>query len=216
MEGTAHCKGRRWASADPLHPDYGAFRRWQAGGCFDIIFAVVVLRLHQSGLLDMTIIHGDGTTTAAKGGDNIGFNGHKRIKGDKVVAFCDRNCNVIAPFVTAPGNHSESPLLRAALPSVMQMARSVGLDLQGTIVSLDGVYDCRQNRKAFFNRGMVPNINANPRGGNPASAAGNRCLALTYSRNASIALSACSVGRISSGGIVTVTGPGSRPSGVQD
>jgi len=31
-------------------------------------------------------------------------------------------------------------------------------------VSLDGVYDCRRNRKAIFNRGMVPNINANLRG----------------------------------------------------
>ena len=46
----------------------------------------------------------------------------------------------------------------------MRIARVVGLDLQGTIVSLDGVYDCRQNRKAIFNRGMVPNINTNPRG----------------------------------------------------
>jgi hypothetical protein len=133
---------------------YGAFRRWQAGGCFDIIFTVVVLMLHQSSLLDVTMIHGDGTTTAArKDGDNIGFNGHKKIKGDKVVAFCDRNCNVIAPFVAAPGNHSEAPLLRAALPNVMRIARSVGLELQGTIVSLDGGYDCRQNRKAVFNRG---------------------------------------------------------------
>jgi hypothetical protein len=31
-------------------------------------------------------------------------------------------------------------------------------------VSLDGVYDCRDNRKAIFNRGMTPNINPNPRG----------------------------------------------------
>jgi hypothetical protein len=46
----------------------------------------------------------------------------------------------------------------------MRTARSAGLDLQGTIVSLDGAYDCRRNRKAIFNRGMVPNINANPRG----------------------------------------------------
>ena len=140
---------------------YDTFRRWQAGGCF----TVVVLKLRQTSLLDVTVIHGDGTTTAAKkGGDNIGFNGHKKIKGDKVVAFCDRNCNVVAPFVAASGNHNESPLLRAALPNVTRIARSVGLDLQGTIVSLDGVYDCRQNRKAVFNRGMVPNINANPRG----------------------------------------------------
>ena len=94
---------------------------------------------------------------------NIGFNGHKKIKGDKVVAFCDRNCNVIAPFISAPGNQNESPLLRDALPEVTRIAGSIGLDLRGTIVSLDGVYDCLLNRKAIFNRDMVPNINPNPR-----------------------------------------------------
>ena len=71
---------------------------------------------------------------------------------------------MIAPFVSAPGNHNESPLLRDALPEVMRIAREVGMDLQGSIVSLDGVYDCRLNRKAIFNRGMIPNINPNPRG----------------------------------------------------
>jgi transposase len=67
---------------------YSAFRRWQASGCFDVIFTVVVMQLHQRGCLNVTVIHGDGTTTAAKkGGDNIGFNGYKKIKGDKVVAY---------------------------------------------------------------------------------------------------------------------------------
>jgi transposase len=144
---------------------YRAFRRWEADGCIDAIFAGTVLKLHQDNLLDTSVIHGDGTTTAAKkGGDNIGFNGHKKVKGDKVVAFCDRNCNVIAPFVSAPGNRNESPLLREALPELTCIARLVGLELQGTIVSLDGVYDCRLNRKAIFNRGMIPNINPNSRG----------------------------------------------------
>ena len=79
--------------------------------------------LHQANLLDATVIHGDGTTTAAKkGGDNIGFSGHKKVKGDKIVAFCDRNCNVIAPFVSAPGNRNESPLLREAMPLVTHIA----------------------------------------------------------------------------------------------
>jgi hypothetical protein len=36
--------------------------------------------------------------------------------------------------------------------------------LRGTIVSLDGMYDCRQNRKAILNCHMVPNINLNSRG----------------------------------------------------
>ena len=71
----------------------------------DAIFAGSVSRLHEDGRLDTTVIHSDGTTTAAKkGGDILGFSGHKRVKGDKVVAFCDRRCNVIAPFVVAPGN----------------------------------------------------------------------------------------------------------------
>ena len=144
---------------------YSAWRRWEADGCIDAIFTGSVMQLHQDELLDISVIHGDGTTTAAKkGGDNIGFSGHKKLKGDKVVAFCDRHCNVIAPFVSAPGNHNESPLLREALPEVMRIAREVGIDLQGSIVSLDGVYDCRRNRKAIFNRGMIPNINPNPRG----------------------------------------------------
>src|SRR5271167_2008529 len=144
---------------------YGVFRTWQADGCFDAIFAGSVLKLHQADLLDISVIHGDGTTTAAKkGGDNIGFSAHKKVKGDKVVAFCDRDCNVIAPFVSAPGNHNESPLLREALPEVARIAREVGMELQGSIVSLDGIYDCRRNRKAIFNRGMIPNINPNVRG----------------------------------------------------
>jgi transposase len=144
---------------------YRIWRRWVDMGCMDAIFAGSVSRLHADGRLDTAVIHGDGTTTAAKkGGDNLGFSGHNKVKGDKVVAFCDRHCNVIAPFVTAPGNRNESPLLLEAMLDVTRIAREVGIDLQGSIVSLDGVYDCRANRKAIFNRGMVPNINPNPRG----------------------------------------------------
>ena len=72
------------------------------------------------------------------------------MKGDKVVAFCDRRCNVIAPFVVAPGNRNEAPLLREARPEVMRIVLELGMDLCGTIVSLDGVYDCRANRKAIL------------------------------------------------------------------
>ena len=144
---------------------YSAFRRYEVHGCFDAIFEGSVMHLHQTDLLDIDIIHGDGTTTAAKkGGDNLGFSGHKHMKGDKVVAFCDHNCNVIAPFVTAPGNRNELPLLQKALPRVTRIAKTVGLNLNNTIVSLDGVYDSRANRRAIFNRGMVPNIPENQRG----------------------------------------------------
>jgi hypothetical protein len=151
---------------------YAAFRRYEAHGCFDAIFAGSVSILSLKGFLDITVIHGDGTTTVAKkGGNNLGFSGHKHLKGDKVVPLCvhgmslgNRHCNVIAPFIAAPGNRNESPLLKEALPQVTRIAKKVGLDLNKPIVSLDGVYNSRSNRKAIFNRGMIPNIPANPRG----------------------------------------------------
>src|SRR6195952_4539630 len=179
---------------------YSTWRRWEAGGCMDAIFAGSVMQLHQDGLLDTTVIHGDGTTTAAKkGGDNIGFNGHKKMKGDKVVAFCDPNCNVIAPFISAPGNRNESPLLREALPEVMRIARDVGLDLGSSIVSLDGVYDCRANRKAIFNRGMIPNINPNPRDRTQPKRGRKPLFDPMILRNGSRQSSGCPLGKTSSG-----------------
>ena len=104
-------------------------------------------------------MHGDGTTTAArKGGDNLGFSGRDHLNVEKVVAICDRCCNVIAPFIAAPGNQNESPLMVPALTALTAIAKAIGLDLQG---SIDGVYDSKANRKAIFNRGLVPNIPEN-------------------------------------------------------
>jgi len=116
---------------------YRAMRRWHADGSIGRIFSGSVHQLHQDHLLDLSVIHGDGTTTAAKkGGDNLGYSGHKHLKGDKVVTFCDRNCNIIAPFVSAPGNRNESPLLRDALPELTGIARAIGAGLHGSTVSL--------------------------------------------------------------------------------
>jgi hypothetical protein len=143
---------------------YRVFQRWVEDDCFANIFEDSVLRLHLNDMLDISIIHGDGTTTCAKkGGDNLGYNGHKHMKGDKVVSFCDRHCNVLSPFVSAAGNRNESPLFREAMPPLKCIAKSIGLELSGSVMSLDGVYDCKENRKMIFNNGMTPNINPNER-----------------------------------------------------
>ena len=85
------------------------------------------------------------------------------MKGDKVVALCDRNCNVIAPFQTAPGNRNESILLKPAIGRLVGITKKIGLQLVGSVMSLDGVYNSRKNRKSIFNLGMVPNIPENKR-----------------------------------------------------
>lgn len=47
---------------------FRVFQRWERDGCFNKIFEYSVHRLHQNNLLDTSVIHGDGTTTAAKKG----------------------------------------------------------------------------------------------------------------------------------------------------
>lgn len=120
--------------------------------------------LNNKNLLDTSVFHGDGTcTTAKKGGDNLGHNGHKHHKGDKVVAICDRNCNIVAPFIAAPGNKNECPLFPEAFATLKTIVKTLGINMMGSIMSLDGVYDSKDNRKRIFNAGMTPNINENKR-----------------------------------------------------
>lgn len=128
------------------------------------IFENSVLMCHEHGLLDTSIIHGDGTTTMAKkGGDCLGFSGHKHMVSEKVVALSDRNCNVISPMTIAPGNYHEGPLFIKAFNSLKDICKRAGIVLKKSIASLDSAYDSRANRKQIFNAGMIPNIKANPR-----------------------------------------------------
>ena len=47
---------------------FRAFQWWLTHGCFDKIFEASVAKLFHAEMLDLSIIHGDGTTTAAKKG----------------------------------------------------------------------------------------------------------------------------------------------------
>jgi len=80
------------------------------------------------------------------------------MQGDKTVAFCDRNCNIISPFVRAPANRNETIMLKPGLEQLALSAKAAGFRLKGSVISLDGVYNSRRNRKAIFNLGMTPNI----------------------------------------------------------
>ena len=139
-------------------------KRWIINGSITRAFTASIQRLHESNLLDTAVLHGDGTsTTAKKGGDNLGRNGHKHHKGDKVVAICDRNCNIIAPFITAAGNRNESPLFPEAFVPLKIIVKNLGINIAGSVMSLDGGYDSASNRKMIFNAQMIPNINENKR-----------------------------------------------------
>lgn len=140
------------------------YQRWVNDGSFAKIFDSSVMKLFENRLLDLSILHGDGSSTCAKkGGDLIGYNGHKHFKGEKVIAIVDRNVNVLTPYVQAPGNRNECPLFIPALESLKNMTKKIGASISGSIMSLDGVYDSKENRKAIFNSKMTLNIPENKR-----------------------------------------------------
>jgi len=139
-------------------------KRWSLDGSLEKVFVASVSLLKDNDLLDVSVLHGDGTTTPAKkGGEEVNYSGHKHFKGQKVVAFVDRNCNVISPFTSAPGNRHESKLFNHAFDSLKRVMKDIGLGLKGITASLDSAYDSKSNRKRIFNAGMKPNIKENPR-----------------------------------------------------
>jgi transposase len=143
---------------------YKVFAKWSDDGSLEEAFIASVQHLADHHQLDLRILHGDGTNTVAKkGGDGIGYSGHKHQKGDKVIAIIDNNGYVLAPLPVAPVNEADTVLLPEGLKALKRMAKLTGLDLTGAYLNLDGGFDSQSNRKAIFNAGMIPNIKENPR-----------------------------------------------------
>src|SRR5215204_1786009 len=142
---------------------YKVFARWADDGSLDQAFLASVRHLAEQYHLDLSILHGDGSNPVAKkGGDGIGYSGHKHQKGEKVLAIIDNNGYVLAPLPVAPVNEADTVLLPEGLKALKRVAMLTGLEIQGSYLNLDGGFDSTANRKAIFNAGMIPNITENP------------------------------------------------------
>ena len=143
---------------------YKVFARWADDGSLYQAFIASVRHLAEQHHLDLSILHGDGSNTVAKkGGDGIGYSGHKHQKGEKIIAIVENNGFVLAPLPVAPVNEADTVLLPDGLNALKHVARLTDLKIGGAYLNLDGGFDSRHNRKAIFNAGLVPNIKENPR-----------------------------------------------------
>jgi len=143
---------------------YKVFARWSDDGSLEEAFIASVAHLSEHNQLDLSVLHGDGTNTVAKkGGDGIGYSGHKHQQGEKVIAIIDNNGYVLVPLPVAPVNEADTVLLPEGLKALKRVAKRTGLVLEGAYLNLDGGFDSKANRKAIFNAGMIPNIKEKPR-----------------------------------------------------
>lgn len=143
---------------------YKRFAAWSDDGSISRFFEVSVKELHNAGLLDVSVLNGDGTNTVAKkGGDGIGFSGYKHQTGEKIISITERQGYVLAPCPVASVNVNDCILLPDSLNELMRISRDVGFSVKGSVMNLDGVFDSKKNRKLIFNRHMVPNVPENKR-----------------------------------------------------
>jgi transposase len=143
---------------------YKVFAKWSDDGSLYRAFIASVRHLAERHHLDLSVLHGDGSNTVAKkGGDGIGYSGHKHQKGEKVIAIVDNNGFVLAPLPVAPVNEADTVLLPEGLNALKRVARLTDLKIGGSYLNLDGGFDSRHHRRTIFNAGLVPNIKENPR-----------------------------------------------------
>jgi transposase len=143
---------------------YKVFAKWADDGSLKHAFIASVGHLSDTHQLDLSVLHGDGTNTVAKkGGDGLGYSGHKHQKGEKVIAIIDNNGYVLSPLPVAPVNEADTVLLPEGLKALKRVATLTGLELKGAYLNLDGGFDSARNRKAIFNAGLIPNVKENPR-----------------------------------------------------
>ena len=88
--------------------NYKVFAKWANDGAYQA-FVASVRHLAEQHHLDLTILHGDGTNTVAKkGGDGIGYSGHKHQSGEKIIAIGNNG------FVSRRSHPSTKPIRTSA------------------------------------------------------------------------------------------------------
>ena len=71
--------------------------------------------------------------------------------------------NVLAPVDCIAVNIQDITLLECSLANLTRVMQTVGIDLAGSVCNGDAGFDSKKNRKAIWNRGMIPNIPENSR-----------------------------------------------------
>jgi transposase len=140
------------------------FTYWAKQRCFADLFYHILTKLNEQNLLATSTLHGDGSNTVAKkGGERIGYSGHKHQKGEKLIAIVDGAGNIIAPMTFAAVNESDMGLLPDSLKDLKASCRQLAMSLKGSVLNLDAGFDSKKNRKMIWNQGLKPNIKENKR-----------------------------------------------------
>lgn len=143
---------------------YRHHNRWSKDGSYHTLFEASLRYLNEHNLLDLFALHGDGSNAIAKkGGEGIGYSGHKHRKGEKILVITDNFGNILAPSILAAVHVNDSKLFPDSLHSLTTAARTAGIDLFGSFLTLDPAFYGELNQRIIQEAGLIPVIKPNHR-----------------------------------------------------
>lgn len=98
-----------------------------------------------------------------KGGDDIGYSGHKHQKGEKELTIVDNKGFVICPLTVKPVNEHDSVLLPETVEHFVTFTKHIRLYVRGSFLTLDTGFDSEVNKNVIKVGGLVPVIYPNIR-----------------------------------------------------
>ena len=98
-----------------------------------------------------------------KGGERLGYSGHKHQRGEKTLAIIDNSGNVIAPMTVQAVNHHDSVLFSESFNSLIETAELLDFDLTDVPITFDPAFDSLDTKNEILTRGMIPVIKPNLR-----------------------------------------------------
>lgn len=138
-------------------------KAWYMAGCYDAIWLAESKLLYAKGLLDLSMLHVDGTKNVAKkGGQSVDYSGHKRIKGSNIVVVCEANGYPIACTEIVGASTADMGLLEPVIAALAYVESELGVETKG-IVNLDSGFDSVANQQLLEEAGYKANIKKNKR-----------------------------------------------------
>jgi transposase len=98
-----------------------------------------------------------------KGGEGIGYSGHKHQKGEKELAIIDNHGFVLGPISIKPVNQHDTIILPETLTQLVAFTHRLGINLAGAALTLDSGFDSKDNRDTIKKQQMKPVIYPNRR-----------------------------------------------------
>lgn len=140
---------------------YGAvfhhYNKWKKAGEWKELWLKLLEKYR--GEFDMSSVDLDGShTTALRGGEACGYQGHKKRKTTNALYLTDRQGLPIVMSAPKSGEHNDIHDIENVIKSMFDDLDKANINTDGLFLNADAGFDCDTLRECLDRMGVVPNI----------------------------------------------------------